>query len=77
MSEALRLGRSQGILPYSHSQIISADKQLNKFVINTAEYALKGLAVGLVASLFFLKRKRVALYGMGFGAGVSVFTQFA
>ena len=49
----IRLGVSSHVLPYSQEEVLKYDYKFNKFVINTAQAALKGLAVGLAASLFF------------------------
>lgn len=73
---SIRLGVSKDILPYTNQEILEADEKFNKFVINTGQLALKGLGIGLVASLFFVKKQRVIFYGLGFGAGLSFFHQF-
>lgn len=71
----LRLGLSPNILPYTHQEILQADYSFNKFLINTAQNALKGLAIGLIASAFF-KNKGIIFYSAGFGAGYTYFTTF-
>jgi len=71
---ALRLGVSKDILPYTTQEILDADRKFNKFVINTFQSAFKGLAFGVVASLFFAKRRRIIFYSTGFGAGVTFFS---
>jgi hypothetical protein len=53
---------------------LDADRKLNKFVINTVQYGLKGLGIGLVASLFFARKRRIIFYSAGFGAGFNFFT---
>lgn len=68
----LRLGLSSQILPYTNEEVLKYDYRFNKFVINTAQSALTGLAVGVVASLFF-KRKSVIYYCVGFSVGQQVF----
>ena len=75
-AQHLRLGLSSQILPFTRPQILEADYQFNKFVINTAQNALKGLAFGLVASFFF-KRKGIIFYSAGFGVGYRYFSTFA
>jgi hypothetical protein len=70
----LRLGVSKDILPYTTEQILQADRKFNKFVINTTESGLKGLGIGLVASLFFARKKPIIFYSAGFGAGLSFFS---
>lgn len=67
----MRLGVSSQILPFSNDEIVKYDYVFNKFVINTAQSALKGLAFGLAASLFF-KRKGVIFYSVGFGLGTQI-----
>ena len=53
---------------------ISADiLKFNKFIINTFQSGLKGLAFGLVASLFFARKQRIIYYSTGFGAGLNFF----
>ena len=71
----LRPGISKQILPFTHQEIISADYQFNKFLINSVQNTLKGLAVGLAASIFF-KRKGIIFYSAGFGLGYTYFTTF-
>lgn len=70
----LRLGVSKDILPYTTEQILDADRKLNKFVINTCQSGLKGLAFGVVASLFFARKNRIIFYSAGFGVGLNFFT---
>ena len=70
----LRLGVSKDIVPFSTSQILEADRKLNKFVINIGESGFKGLAFGVVASIFFVKKRRVIFYSAGFSAGLNFFT---
>ena len=70
----LRLGVSKDILPYSTEQILDADRKFNKFIINTFQSGLKGLAIGVVASLFFARKRPIIFYSAGFGAGISFFT---
>lgn len=70
----LRLGVSKDILPYTSEQILDADRRLNKFIINTCESGLKGLALGVVASLFFVRKSRIIFYSASFGAGLNLFT---
>ncbi len=70
----LRLGVSKDILPYTTEQILDADRKLNKFVINTFQSGLKGLAIGVVASLFFARKQRIIFYSAGFGAGLNFFS---
>jgi len=70
----LRLGVSKDILPYTTEQILEADRKLNKFVINTVQSGLKGLGIGLVASLFFSRKRPIIFYSAGFGAGLSFFS---
>ena len=72
----LRLGVSADILPYTQEEILAADYRLNHFVLGTFGSAVRGLALGAVASLFFLKRQRVVFYGAGFGAGLSILREF-
>ena len=67
----MRLGISSEILPFTKDEVVKYDFMFNKFVINTAQSALKGLAFGLVASLFF-KRKGIIFYSVGFGIGSQV-----
>jgi hypothetical protein len=69
----LRLGVSADILPYSNQEILDADYRLNKFLLETVSYAGKGLALGIIGSLFFLRKQRIVFYGAGFGAGLSFF----
>lgn len=69
----LRLGVSSDILPYSAQQVLDADYQLNKFVLSTVGLAGKGLLLGGLLSVFFLRKQRVLFYGAGFGAGLSIF----
>ena len=73
----LRLGVSADILPHTTQEVLDADYRLNKFVLSTLGSAVKGLTLGAVASVFFTKRQRVALYGAGFGAGLSIFHEFS
>ena len=54
----LRLGLSKEILPYSHTEVLDAEYKFNRFLVRTAQNAIAGLAVGVVASLFF-KRKSI------------------
>jgi len=70
----LRLGVSKDILPYTTQQILDADRKLNKFAINTIQSGLKGLAIGVAASLFFAKKRRIIFYSAGFGAGLNFFS---
>lgn len=70
----LRLGVSRDILPYTTEQILDADRKFNKFIINTCQSGFKGLAFGVVASLFFVRKGRVIFYSAGFGAGLNFFT---
>ncbi len=70
----LRLGVSKDILPYSIDEVLQADRKFNKFVINTVQSGFQGFAFGLVASLFFARKKRVIFYSTGFGAGMTFFT---
>jgi len=72
----LRLGVSKEILPYSTEEILAADERFNKFLLSTVGLAFKGLAVGGLCSLFFLRKQRVVFYGAGFGAGLSFFHEF-
>ncbi len=72
-----RLGVSADILPYSQQEILNADYRLNKFALSTLSLAGKGLLVGTVLSLFFLRKQPVIFYGMGFGVGLSVFHEIA
>lgn len=74
MNSNLRLGVSKEILPYTTEQILEADRKLNKFVINTLQSGCQGLAIGLVASLFFARKKPIIFYSAGFGAGLSFFS---
>jgi hypothetical protein len=53
--------------------VLNADYQLNKFVLSTVGLAGKGLLLGGVLSLFFLRKQRVLFYGAGFGSGMSIF----
>jgi hypothetical protein len=53
--------------------VLNADYRLNKFLLGTVSFATKGLAYGLLASLFFLRKQRVIFYGAGFGAGLAFF----
>jgi hypothetical protein len=46
---------------------------LNKFFLSTLSLAGKGLLLGTALSLFFIRKQPVIFYGMGFGAGLSVF----
>lgn len=71
----IRLGLSKEILPYSHTEILEAEYKFNKFLVRTAQNALAGLAVGVVASLFF-KRKSIIFYSAGFGVGYTLFSTF-
>ena len=68
-----RLGVSADILPYSQEEVMDADYRFNKFVLGTTAMAGKGLLLGLVGSLFFIRKTPVIFYGTGFGAGISVF----
>lgn len=68
-----RLGVSADILPYSREEVLNADYRFNKFVLGTAALAGKGLLLGGLASLFFIRKTPVIFYGMGFGIGTSVF----
>ena len=70
----LRLGVSKDILPYTTEQILEADRKLNKFAINTVQSGLQGLAIGVVASLCFAKKRRIIFYSAGFGAGLNFFS---
>ena len=70
----LRLGVSKDILPYTTEQILEADRKLSKFAINTVQSGLQGLALGVVASLFFAKKRRIIFYSAGFGAGLNFFS---
>lgn len=72
----LRLGVSKEILPYSTQQILDADRKFNKFVINTFQSGLQGLAIGVVASLFFARKRPIIFYSAGFGAGLNFFTTY-
>jgi hypothetical protein len=72
----IRLGVSKDILPYSTSQVLAADRKLNKFAINSFQSGLKGAAIGAVASLFFFKKGRVVFYTAGFGVGINFFETF-
>lgn len=69
----LRLGVSADVLPYTTDAILDADYRFNRFVLGTAALAGKGLILGGVCSLFFLRKTPVVFYGMGFGVGISVF----
>lgn len=71
-----RLGVSSEILPHTAEEVLDADYRLNKFVLGTVSLAGKGLAYGLIGSLFFLRKQRVIFYGAGFGAGLSFFHEF-
>jgi hypothetical protein len=71
-----RLGVSADILPYSTQEILDADYRLNKFLLGTVSFGAKGLALGLIGSLFFLRKQRVIFYGAGFGAGLAFFHEF-
>ena len=73
---AIRLGASSDILPHTTQQVLDADYRLNRFVLSTLGSAVKGLALGAAASLFFLKRQRVVFYSAGFGAGLNIFHEF-
>lgn len=73
----LRLGVSSEILPYSREEVLNADLKFNRFVLGTAALAGKGLLLGGVCSLFFLRKTPVLFYGMGFGIGLSVFHELA
>ena len=70
-----RLGASADILPYTTEEILNADYKFNKFVFGTAALAGKGLLLGGLASLFFIRKTPVIFYGMGFGIGTSVFNE--
>lgn len=70
----LRLGVSKDILPYTTQEILDADRKFNKFIINTFQSGIKGLALGAIASIFFVKRRRIIFYSAGFGAGLSFFS---
>ena len=72
-----RLGVSSEILPYSREEVLGADLKFNRFVLGTAALAGKGLVLGGVCSLFFLRKTPVLFYGMGFGIGLSVFHELA
>lgn len=72
----LRLGVSADILPYSTQDILDADYRLNKFLLGTVSCATQGLALGLIGSLFFVRKQRIVFYGAGFGAGLSFFQEF-
>ena len=72
-----RLGVSSEILPYSREEVLGADLKFNRFVLGTAALAGKGLLLGGVCSLFFLRKTPVLFYGMGFGIGLSVFHELA
>lgn len=69
----LRLGVSADILPYSTQEVLDADFRLNKFLLGTVSYASQGLALGIIGSLFFLKKQRIVFYGAGFGGGLALF----
>ena len=73
----LRLGVSKDILPYKSEEILAYDFKFNKFLINTFQFAFKGLATGAILSLLFVKKQRVIFYGGGFGAGYSLFNEFS
>lgn len=72
----LRLGVSADILPYSTQDVLNADYRLNKFLLGTVSYATQGIVLGLIGSLFFLRKQRVIFYGAGFGGGLSFFHEF-
>ena len=72
-----RLGVSADILPYSTEEVLNADYRFNKFVLGTVGLAGKGLLLGTVCSLFFLRKQPVIFYGMGFGIGLSVFHELS
>lgn len=72
----LRLGVSADILPYSTEEILEADFRLNKFLLRTVSYAAQGLALGVIGSIFFLRKQPVIFYSAGFGGGLSFFHEF-
>lgn len=73
---ATRLGLDNNITPFQQENILEADRKFNKFIINTLQSALKGLGYGVVASIFFYRKKRIMFYSAGFGAGYSIFSTF-
>jgi hypothetical protein len=75
-AQQLRLGLTKQILPFTREQVLLADYKFNKFLINTAQNALKGLVLGTVASVFF-KSKGIIFYSAGFGIGYTGFSTFA
>ena len=72
----IRLGVDNKITPFDEEEILDADRRFNKFIINTMQSALKGVGYGIIASIFFYKRKRIIFYSAGFGAGYSIFNTF-
>lgn len=70
----LRLGVSNNILPFTQAEVLEADRKLNRFVINTVQGGLRGLGYGVLASWFFVNKRRVIFYAGGFGAGITFFT---
>jgi hypothetical protein len=51
---------------------LDADTRLNQFVVDNLTYAIKGLAIGSVLSLFFAKKQRIIGYSLGFALGISI-----
>lgn len=72
----IRLGVSKEILPYTQQQVLAADRKMNLFAINTFQSALKGAAIGTLASLFFFRKRKVIFYSAGFAAGINFFETF-
>lgn len=56
--------------------MLAADRRLNVFAINTFQSALKGAAIGALASLFFFRKGKVIFYSAGFAAGLNFFETF-
>ena len=73
---SLRLGVNRKIVPFSDQEIVDADIQFNRFVINTAQLFGKALIYGAVASIFFLRKRSIIFYSGGFGVGYSFFRTF-
>lgn len=71
----IRLGVSKQILPYNVTEVLEAEYNLSKFVVQSAQNTLLGLAVGTAASIFF-KRKSIIFYTGGFGLGYTLFNTF-
>lgn len=71
----IRLGVSKDVLPYHPMEVLEAEYNFSRFLVQSVQNTILGLTVGAAASLFF-KRKSIIFYTAGLGFGYTFFNTF-